>query len=61
MSAAMRNIAATISPIAVGIVLSSSGFEGVLVMFGIMPVIAGAIVMMFTIETKGRAVEDLSP
>lgn len=61
MSAAMRNIAATISPIAVGIVLSSSGFEGVLVMFGIMPVIAGAIVMMFTIETKGRALEDLSP
>jgi len=60
-AATVRNIAASISPILVGIVLGGYGISQVFLMLGLVPLIAAAVVASYGTETKGRVLEEISP
>ncbi len=59
--ATVRNIAGSLGPTLLGIVLADYGVSSVFLMLGVVPLIAAAVVALFGIETKGRMLEEISP
>jgi MFS transporter, putative metabolite:H+ symporter len=59
--ATVRNIAGSLGPTLVGVVLAGYGVSSVFLMLGVVPIVAGVIVALFGIETKGRVLEEISP
>ncbi len=59
--ATVRNIAGTLGPTFVGLVLAGYGVSSVFLMLGLVPFVAAAVVAIFGIETKGRVLEEVSP
>jgi len=59
--ATVRNIAGSLGPTLLGIVLATHGVSSVFLMLGVVPLVAAAVVALFGIETKGRVLEEISP
>ncbi len=59
--ATVRNIAGTLGPTLLGIVLAGYGVSAVFLMLGVVPLVASVVVALFGIETKGRVLEEISP
>jgi len=54
-------LASILGPIIVGFIVTGTNIKWVFLMFGVVSVIGALIVELFAIETKGRALEELSP
>lgn len=61
MGSTVRNLFATLSPIAVAFMLDNHGLAGVFLMLGLAPLIPAVMVLAFGTETKGRVLEEISP
>ena len=59
--ATVRNIAGTLGPTLVGVVLAAHGVSSVFLMLGVVPLVASVVVALFGVETKGRVLEEISP
>jgi len=59
--ATVRNIAGSLGPTALGLMLASRGVSSVFLMLGAVPLVAAAVVAVFGPETKGRVLEEISP
>jgi putative MFS transporter len=58
---AWLRIASMIGPFMIGAILPQAGLATVFLVFGIAAVVGGVIAALFTLETRGRVLEDLSP
>jgi len=50
-----------IGPFMIGAILPQAGLGTVFLVFGIAAVVGGVVAALFTLETRGRVLEDLSP
>jgi len=53
--------ASVLGPYMVGFILPSAGINGVFLMFGAFALVGGLVTLAFTVETRGRVLEELSP
>jgi MFS transporter, putative metabolite:H+ symporter len=61
VATAWLRLGSVISPMIVGIVVSGYGIRWVFILFGMIAAVAGVIVTLFAVETKGKTLEALSP
>jgi putative MFS transporter len=50
-----------IGPFMIGAILPQAGLGTVFLVFGVAAAIGGAVAALFTLETRGRVLEELSP
>jgi len=60
-SSIAQRLSSVVGPYLVGVILPAYGVNGVFGMFGIFAVIAGVTCALFSVETSGRTLEELSP
>jgi putative MFS transporter len=58
---AWLRLASIIGPTAVGTIVASGGLANVFLMFGMVVLVAAIVVALFAVETKARALEEISP
>jgi putative MFS transporter len=58
---AWLRVASMIGPFMIGAILPQAGLGTVFLVFGIAAVVGGVVAALFTLETRGRVLEDLSP
>ena len=58
---AWLRVASMIGPFMIGAILPQAGLGTVFLVFGIAAVIGGVVAVLFTLETRGRVLEELSP
>ncbi len=58
---AWLRVASIIGPFVVGMILPAAGLGAVFLMFGIAAVVGGIVALLFTLETRGKVLEELSP
>jgi putative MFS transporter len=58
---AWLRVASMIGPFMIGAILPQAGLGTVFLVFGVAAAIGGAVAALFTLETRGRVLEELSP
>lgn len=58
---AWLRVASMIGPFMIGAILPQAGLGTVFLVFGIAAAVGGVVAALFTLETRGRVLEDLSP
>jgi putative MFS transporter len=58
---AWLRVASMIGPFMIGAILPQAGLGTVFLVFGIAATVGGVVAALFTLETRGRVLEDLSP
>ena len=61
MRANWLRVASMIGPFMIGAILPQAGLGTVFLVFGVAAVAGGVVAVLFTLETRGRVLEDLSP